>query len=135
MKKLFIIIVLFLILICNIQPKADFSLLDYFDGEYTVYSNSGEGVNLGFCYMSSKPVDNKMGESLKIENCLPSAALTKLNAKVVKTEYLQTGASVIYAYTNKIANSVEVNNNKVNLQLACYDDYFIIGWPLIMGSF
>ena len=39
MKKLFVVIVVFLILIGNVGVKNNFTLLDYFDGEYYAYSN------------------------------------------------------------------------------------------------
>ena len=48
-----------------------------------------------------------VGESLKIFNFEPVDALKKLNAKIVKTEYLDDGSVVIYAITNLINDKVE----------------------------
>ncbi len=76
-----------------------------------------------------------VGESIKIENFEPIAGLKTLKAKVVATENLDNGATVIYAYTNLIKDSVKIANNDVNLQIAHYDEYTVIGWPLILGSF
>lgn len=140
MKKILIVIALFLILIGSRNVENEFSLLDYFSGEYTAYTEKAIGeacVDLGFCYMQNSSVNESelIGESLKIENFEPSSALDVLNAKVVKTEYLDNGTVIIYAYSNHITNSVEVENQKVNLQIAHNDEYSVIGWPLILGSF
>ena len=73
MKKFLIVIAVFLVLICSKNVENDFTLLDYFSGEYTSYTEeieNEESLNLGFCYMQNKGVDkNKLvGESLKIYN-------------------------------------------------------------------
>ena len=140
MKKFFIVIVMFLLLISSKNMENNFTLLDYFSGEYISYSEQRENsnsVNLGFCYMQGDGVDKTklIGESLKIFNFEPVDALKKLNAKVVKTEYLDNGLVVIYAYTNLIQEKVEIDNKNVNIQIAQNDDYSIIGWPLILGSY
>ena len=140
MKKFFVVIAVFLVLICTKEVKNDFTLLDYFSGEYTTYSQTAQGencVNLGFCYMQNEIIEkeNLIGESLKISNFEPIDALKQLNAKVVKTEYLDNGTIVIYAYSSLIKDKVEVDNKNVNLQIAQYENYSIIGWPLILGSF
>lgn len=72
---------------------------------------------------------------MKIYNFEPVAGLESLDANIVYTEYLDSGASVIYAYTDKINRFVKVEDENVNIQIACYDEYSIIGWPLILGSF
>lgn len=120
-------------------PKTNtFSLLDYFSGNYTVYTSLAgeECVDLGFCYMNSKPVkEGVVGESVRVENLDISAAIRTLNAKVIKTEYLDDGTTVIYAHTNLINKHVVVEKKKVNLQIAFKDEITTIGWPLILGSF
>lgn len=140
MKKFLIAIILMCILLSS-NTKTNFSLLDYFNGEYYAYTSSqvsSNSVNLGNCYMNNfKLKDNSIliGESIKIDNLEIGAALKTLNAKLIKTEHLESGAVVIYAYSPKILTSVRVGSNKVNLQIANYDEYSIIGWPLILGSF
>lgn len=137
MKKLIIAIFIFIFLLSG-QKANNFSLLNYFDGEYSAYTSSKEygGTNLGICYMTqSKKVKDKIGESLIIKNFEAGAAIKTLQAKIVKTEYLPTGATVIYAYSNLIPKSIKQNSKDVNLQIACYDDYVVIGWPVIIGSF
>lgn len=140
MKKLFVVIVVFLILIGNVGIKNNFTLLDYFDGEYYAYSNSpisNHYIFLGSCYMNIGEVNSNdiVGESMIIENFEPIAAIEELNGKIIFTEFLDTGASVIYAYTDQIGRYVNVNGEKVNIQIAQYNDYSVIGWPLILGSF
>lgn len=140
MKKFFIIISLFLVLIGSKEVKNDFTLLDYFSGEYTSYTEqaiNNSSINHGFCYEQNIIVEEGklVGESLKVFNFEPVAALEKLKAKVIKTEYLEDGLTVIYAYTSLINESVDVDEKKVNIQIAQNDEYCVIGWPLILGSF
>ena len=72
MKKIILIALVMLILTCVLTENKQFSLLDYFEGDYTVYSSQSVGensVNLGFCYMNTERVDNHVvGESIKIKN-------------------------------------------------------------------
>jgi len=124
----------------GVSNKKDFSLLNYFSGEYTVYTSSSNGgkdcVNLGFCYMDSQKIDDcVIGESMVIKNFEIGNALATLNAKVIKTEILEDGTNVIYAYTNLINEKVEIGGKRVNLQIAEKHDHCVIGWPLILGSF
>ncbi len=141
MKKLFVVIIIFLILIGNIGYNNDFSLKDYFEGEYYAYSNSPLSENylfLGSCYMNIGDIKEKngiVGESMLIDNFEPISAIQELDANIIFTEYLDSGASVIYAFTNKISKYVKVDGEKINIQIAYYDDYSVIGWPLILGSF
>lgn len=138
MKKMIVVIIVFLILFIYIDNTNKFTLLDYFEGEYTAYTStkSDNSVDLGFCYMNFKAnVKNVVGESIKIENFEPASAIKTLKAKIVKTEYLDDGTTVIYAITNIINNKVIIDNKYVNLQIAHKDAYSIIGWPLILGSF
>ena len=92
MKKLLIVVIVFLILACNF-PAKKFSLLDYFNGEYTAYTQTAideNSVDLGFCYMQNCTVKTKLliGESVKVYNFEIGSALKELKAKVVKTEMI-----------------------------------------------
>lgn len=127
-----------IVLLHGLGVQQNFSLLNYFSGEYYVYTQQRTGVdsiNLGFCYMSTEQnVDVKLGESIKVYNIEPVAAIKTLNARIVKTETLSNGTNIFYAYTNLIKECVNVDGHKVNLQVAHNDKYTIIGWPLIIGS-
>lgn len=141
MKKILIALFLFVLLISTATTKNNFTLNDYFTGNYYAYTKTEldkNGTNLGSCYMYNcqiKDVSLLVGESMVINNFEPANALKQLKAQVRKTEYLETGASVIYAYSPLINTDVEVDGKKVNLQIACYDNFCVVGWPLILGSF
>lgn len=130
---------LFMVLL-SVPPKNNFTLLNYFDGEYLAYTStpiSPEYIFTGSAYINYGKVDVKelIGESLTIKNLEVGAALKTLNARVIYSENLASGAMVIYAYSPKIHKNVKFNNKKVNLQIAVYNDYSVVGWPLILGSF
>ncbi len=128
-----------MIVLGGVEKENSFSLLNYFSGEYTVYTstdNDKNGVNLGFCYMNSFPVnENVIGESMVIENLEISSALETLCARVIKTEYLDNGTIVIYAYSTLIEENRNIFGQKINLQIATQNEVSVIGWPLILGSF
>ena len=141
MKKMLVILVLFVVLVSQNTNTESFSLLNYFSGEYYAYSHSPISenyVDLGSCVMNYGKVENNkklIGESMIVADFEPVACLKDLEAKVVKTEIIETGAEVIYAYTNLIKDYVSVSGKKVNIQIAHYETYSVIGWPLILGSF
>ena len=138
MKKILVCIIIFAILISGI-PHKEFSLLDYFEGDYVSYTSSPVGdsyIDLGTCYMNYvKPQAAMLGESITIRNFEPAAAIKALNAKIVKTEHLEDGATIIYAYSSLIPKNVKAGKKKVNLQIAHYETYSVVGWPLILGSY
>lgn len=139
MKKLLLTIGVMIIFLLSSHNTNNFSLLDYFDGEYYSFSSCQieNSVDLGFAYMSNVEIerDKLSGESVKLKNSEPSEAIKKLKAKVIHTEYLESGTIVIYAYTNLISKKVKVKDENVNLQIAIDEEFCIVGWPLIMGSF
>jgi len=139
MKKFCLVATLFVILLSG-RGEPQFSLTNYFSGEYVYYTETvvdEHSISLGFCYINEgrSRVQNVIGESMRIDNFEPASAIKTLRAKVIKTEYIESGAVVIYAHTDLIDREVSVFNEKVNLQIAYYEDYSVIGWPLILGSF
>lgn len=138
MKKLIIAIFLFVVL-CNSNTTEDFSLLKYFNGEYTVYTKDKleNSLDLGFCYMSNNIETSSIvvGESMILKNYEVGKILKDLNAQLIKTECLDDGTSVIYAYSNLIRKQVKCDDNDANIQIAVKEDYIVVGWPLILGSF
>lgn len=139
MKKIAVVLIMFLIILISAENQTQFSLLNYFSGEYVAYTSKDsteDSIDLGFCFINSKPVEGcVVGESMVIENFEVSSALSVLNARVVKTEYLEDGTTVIYAYSNLINDKVEVFGRNVNLQVATKNERTVIGWPLILGSY
>jgi len=139
MKKLMVVIFIFIILLAGKSKHESFTLLDYFSGKYTVYTSvegGKESIDLGFCYMKSKPTNKHvLGESIEVENLEVGSVVKVLNAHIIKTEYLEDGTTTIYAHTNLIDEKVQIAGRNVNLQLAIKDNVTIIGWPLILGSY
>ena len=135
MKKLILFILITNIILINMQ-STQFTLKDYFNGEYFCYTSANIcGTDLGFCKLTTSNNNEKIGESVKIHNLELGSALKTLNAKVIKTEYLSNDTIIIYAYSNLIPTNVKLFNTNVNIQFAIKDGFTTIGWPLILGSF
>lgn len=145
MKKIIVILILCMLFACSIfiKPK-DFTLRDYFDSGilhiYTRHPINSTSIQLANTYMSTskKGASNKdiIGESLYFNNLEIESAIKTLKAKVKFTEYLkEQKLTIIYAYTSLIDCHKIVDNVKVNLQISTCDEYSVIGWPLIYGSF
>lgn len=139
MKKLIAVLIVLICLLYVFNINKQFTLLDYFKGEYLAYTSNmidENSFDLGFCYMNSKTLrDGVVGESVKVNNLEVASAIKTLNAKVVNNEQLEDGTLVIYAYSKLIPNKVVLNDENVNLQIAIKDDCCVIGWPLILGAY
>ena len=140
MKKLIVVLFLFFVLVSNINTRKEFSLKDYVSGDYAVYTNkkvNDSSIFLGTCFMSKNADTSNdiIGESIKTSNIELVTLLKELDAEIISTEYLECGAVVISAFSQKINDRVKVGGQNINLQIAAYTDYSIIGWPLILGSF
>ena len=136
MKKFIVLAVLLLILILNsVQTKSNFSLKDYFDfGELTIYSNYKSEILPNVSMNTYK--GEVIGESLFLKNYEADAILKKLNAQIKFLEYIDNlDLSIIYAYSPIISKTVELKNTSINLQIAVANDYLVVGWPMILGSF
>ena len=68
---------------------------------------------------------------LRDKNLLPDI-LKKV--KVVKTEIIE-GREILYAQTTSLPFSTFIENKKVNIQIAICSSNFIVGCPLILGSY
>ena len=145
MKKIIVILVLCLLFACSIliQPK-EFSLKNYFNSGllhiYTKRPINETSIAITDIFMSTSTEGTVkgdiVGESLYFDNLEVGSAIQKLKAKVKFTEYLdEQNLTLIYAYTNLISKYEIVNNVKINLQISTCDEYSVIGWPLIYGSF
>ncbi len=145
MKKIIIALILCLMFACNILTKPkQFSLQNYFDSGllhiYTSRPINQTSIPITHLYMSTS---NKgvtkgdiVGESMYFNNLEIDSALKKLKAKVKFTEFIdEQNLTLIYAYTNLISKYEMVNNIKINVQISTCNEYSVIGWPLIYGSF
>lgn len=136
MKKIFIFILLLSILVVHfLQEKSSFSFSDYFSfGDITVYSQSDNSSFLPNIEMNGK--GKVVGESIRFNKVEPLSLINTLNAEIKFFEYIENqDLTIIYCYSNLIDKEVTVKNENINLQIAYCEDYTIIGWPLILGSF
>lgn len=147
MKKLIFILSLSLILLCGIfftPHQNNFSLSNYFSGT-TMYTYTNECINQTstkitntYMSLSSKgaTTQNLLGESMFFDNLEVNSALKTLKATVKFTEYLSCEQlTIIYGYSPLIDKNKVIKNNLVNIQIAISNEYTIIGWPVIYGSF
>lgn len=144
MKKICIILILTSMFGCSffVKPK-QFNLRSYFDSGvlhiYTQQPINETSIPISNLYMSTSSSganNHVVGESLYFENLEIDHALTKLKAKVKFTEYLKNqNLTIIYAYSKLIPKYEIINNIKINLQISTCEQYSVIGWPLIYGSF
>ena len=145
MKKIIVLIILCLLFACSIfvKPK-EFTLQNYFDSGilhiYTKRPINETSMQLVNIYMSSSTKgatdEDIIGESLYFDNLEISSAINTLKAKVKLTEYIdEQNLTIIYAYSNLIPSYETINNVKVNLQISTCNEYSVIGWPVIYGSF
>lgn len=140
MKKILILIVLLLILIFNCaKTQNDFTLKNYFPtGEITYYTHENVGSSahlLPNVYISKSP-NCAIGESMYFNNIEIGNAIKTLGAKVLLVETLkEKGLTILYCNLPQLHVFVNYKGFDVNLQIASCEDYTIIGWPMILGSF
>jgi len=130
MKKIFILLILLTILLLNsYTTKPDFSFSNYFNvGTLTQYTDEN--------MKNLKYKKSILGESIYFTNLNVENALNKLKAKIQFTEYIANkDLSILYCTSPLINKNVKVKNKSVNLQIAITEEYVVIGWPLILGSF
>ena len=140
MKKILILIILLLILIFNCaKTQNDFTLKDYFPtGEITYYTNENVDTTahlLPNVYIS-KSSNYAIGESIFLKNIEIGNAIKTLGARVLLVETLQEkNLTILYCNLPQLHISVDYKGFDINLQIASCEDYTVIGWPMILGSF
>ncbi|MBO5910051.1 MAG: hypothetical protein J6Q15_00930 [Clostridia bacterium] len=126
-----------------IRPN-EFSLKNYFNSGtlhiYTTHPINETSIQLTNSYISTsrKGATNKdiIGESLYFDNLEVGSAIKTLKAKIKFTEFIkEQNLTIIYAYTLLIPTSKIIDNIKINLQISTCNEYSVIGWPVIYGSF
>ena len=60
--------------------------------------------------------------------------LYKLNVTETSIEQVED-IYIIYGYSSMLGNSVEVDGEKINIQIALREDIITVGTPLILGSY
>ncbi|MDE6551327.1 MAG: hypothetical protein K2M44_07530 [Clostridia bacterium] len=78
-----------------------------------------------------------MGISLRypVDNSDVDALCAKLATKVVSKQVTSDGIECVYLYSPLLTESVRIDGAAVNMQIAITDNYLIVGFPLIMGSY
>ena len=137
MKKIFILLILLAIILLNGYSKqSDFTLSNYFKtGIITKYTDTKCNNSL-LPNVTINGSGNLLGESIYFENLELNNALTILQAKVEFFEYISDkDLTILYCSSPLVPKDVEVKDILINLQIATTDEYTVIGWPLILGSF
>lgn len=136
MKKFIILIAILAIIVFNsLDVKSNFSLRDYFSfGKLSVYTKTFNNGNLLPNISKNSQNGKLVGESLECDNIEVGNILESLNGNIIFVENVEN-LTILYCYTYKIPKKVKVKNHYINLQIATCENYTIIGWPLILGSF
>lgn len=121
MKKIIVLILLLFILVFNAYSNQNsFTLSNFFSGKIESYYN-----NFSLC-----------GETLELKTQNIDNVLKKLNANVINSEYiLDQKLTIIYCYSTLVPQSVILKGKEINLQICIADEYVVVGWPMINGSF
>ena len=138
MKKIIVLILLLAILVISgIEKKGEFSFASYFDyGELTIFRQSSGEVEILPNITTYKNDKAILGESMFFENVEVDTLLKTLSANILCTEQVvEENLTILYCYSPNIPKIVSFNNFNINLQVATTDDYTVIGWPMILGSF
>ena len=84
--------------------------------------------------------DNRLDNTLGVAYIYPkesaevSELIDKFSAKIRFTQDLEDGATY-YGYCKGLDKSVEIDGEKINIQIVSNKDNIIVGFPLIMGSY
>lgn len=81
-----------------------------------------------------KKRENFKGVAVIYEDLDLYDALNSLKAKLVDCDTVD-GITIYYAYSKYIKTSIERNNKKINVQIACKNGKTKIGIPMLYGSF
>lgn len=147
MKKFIFILSLSTILGCSIffKPcKNEFSLTSYFNSG-TLYTYTNKSINSSSVKITNNYInldsqgakkEDIVGESIYFKNLEVGSVLETMKAKVIFIEYLENeNLTIIYTLSPLIPVKKKVKNNYINFQIAISNEYTIIGWPTILGSF
>lgn len=147
-----------LVVFCLVSlPTSQIVLLGYVPNDSSIYSfyttdnintinnatvvKNGNSSIVSCTSLNAKNVKqslkNILGESVKINN--PSKDIIDnlyqyINKNIVYYEVLEN-TTITYCYNPSLLNFVMIDGQKVNLQIAQNNNYIVIGYPLILGSF
>lgn len=99
-------------------------------GVFNIYE-----CNLQNAGMIAKNMDKLLGVAMFMDRQLSADELLKnFNAEIIDSTQ-DSSLKIIYAYSPLLDNGVEIDNKKVNLQIAVGQNKTVIGSPLIMGAY
>lgn len=125
MKKIFILLILLCIVLLNCyNNQSEFTLSNYFQtGKITKY-------------IDEERCNTLIGESIYLDTIEIDSALNNLNATIKFAEYIaDKDLTILYCNSPLINKTIVVKAETINLQIALTDEYTVIGWPMILGSF
>ncbi len=155
MKRLLILISMFLLVFCVFGANTSFSSIAEVmrATQYSTYTtkavnnsavkvanagvfyiNTVSASSISTCVNLSKEIK---GESFVINNCENGkiSRLQKLTKfREVKREKI-SNTTIVYAYSSMLKKFTFINNEKVNLQIAFDGTNLTVGYPLILGSY
>jgi hypothetical protein len=152
MKKILIILIATLTVIFTYPSNNFITLTEKFNGnEYIFYTDSKpEGydnvIKNGEIYMVTVNSNEaeKTYKTLKDVNAISvrfngskekiNFYLETLSAEEIKNQTIDD-IYIVYGYTSKIKESVDVNGQTINVQIAIHRGVVTIGSPLIIGSY
>ncbi|MFA6860496.1 MAG: YwmB family TATA-box binding protein [Clostridia bacterium] len=156
---LFFLIVAFLIA-CFVPETQNFSLAYFFqDGEFSLFSGDSElatcntwkrVVSVGQEWIATDDIQkiksfdfsnlNARGEMVVVPlNEEEQANLMEMKKNIgfvkVFTEIIENVGTSEYGYTSKIDSYLILQGSKVNMQIVIRNDSFVVGTPVILGSY
>lgn len=161
MKKLILLISFLILIVCTYSFKPSFadifkeSDLFFSDIKYSIYCLNIEKnlsncrvLNIGNGYIVScraedasyikKHSSNVLGESISFKSIFTKIdkILNAYNINIIKEEKVGDIYS-LYGYINKseFNNSVTIDGNKVNVQIAFNNGIITVGTPIILGDY
>lgn len=112
------------------------------DLQYCDIINNGNGyiINTNINnvkYIKSK-ISNILGESVRFKTTLNkiNEVIKLYNLNIIQEEKIDNIVCVYgYSNSNDLTNSIIIDNKKVNMQIAFYNDFITIGTPIILGDY
>ena len=156
-KYVFIIMVVLLLSLLVLIPRYDYTFLDYIpqNCEVSFYTTTKmddtpkymDKIDIGsgqilrcdakLATSAVQRIDNIAGISFCFEGSENdiSEYLDRVDAVVLKCENVSDEITTYLAYSNKFQNTITIDDNQINLQIAKVGSKITIGSPIILGEY
>lgn len=104
------------------------SILSYFYSQ-----NSLMSVVANVC-MDFEIVEENETQVLKLDSVNYEKIIDVLDLEIVNIDTI-SNRTIIEGYSSKLSDYRVINNRKINIQISCFDNQLIVGYPLIINSF